>query len=139
MKKGALILGFLMVALSAFSQEYVKMMSYNVRSAKGMDGERDYQRIANIIRNAAPDVVAVQELDSMTLRSNNIYVLGEIAHRAQMHPTYLPAIDFDGGKYGIGILSREVPLRTDGIALPGREEKRALLIAEFERYIFACT
>ncbi len=139
MKKGALILGLLVVALSAFSQEYVKMMSYNVRSAKGMDGERDYQRIANIIRNAAPDVVAVQELDSMTRRSNNIYVLGEIAHRAQMHPTYLPAIDFDGGKYGIGILSREVPLRTDGIALPGREEKRALLIAEFERYIFACT
>lgn len=139
MKRVSLVMLLLMVAVSALSQEYIKIMSYNVRSGKGMDGVRDYQRVADVIRNAAPDVVAVQELDSMTSRSGNVYVLGEIARRAQMHGEYFPAIDFDGGKYGIGILSREKPLSVNGVPLPGREEKRALLIAEFEDYFFACT
>ena len=139
MKKSALILLLLAIATAAFSQDHLKIMSYNVRSAKGMDGIRDYQRVANIIRNAAPDVVAVQELDSMTRRNGGVDALGEIALRAQMHPTYCPAIEFDGGKYGIGILSREVPLKVERIPLPGREEERALVVAEFGKFLFACT
>jgi len=95
----------LAMALSAFSQDYVKLMSYNVRNTKGMDGIRNRQRVADVIINETPDVVAVQELDSMTTRSNQQYVLGELAERTQMHATYAPAISFQGGKYGIGILS----------------------------------
>lgn len=124
---------------SAYSQEYVKLMSFNVRNTKGLDGMRDYQRVSNVIINCDPDVIAVQELDSMTRRSGGVDVLQEIASRTQMHHYYFPAIDFDGGKYGIGILSREIPQNVQGFNLPGREEERALLIAEFEDYIFACT
>ena len=129
----------LAMALSAFSQDYVKLMSYNVRNTKGMDGIRNLQRVANVIINEAPDVVAVQELDSMTTRSNQQYVLGELAERTQMHATYTPAISFQGGKYGIGILSKETPLNIRTYPLPGREEARMLLVAEFENYFFACT
>lgn len=129
----------LAMALSAFSQDYLKLMSYNVRNTKGMDGIRNLQRVANVIINEAPDVVAVQELDSMTTRSNQQYVLGELAERTQMHATYAPAISFQGGKYGIGILSKETPLNIRTYPLPGREEARMLLVAEFENYFFACT
>ena len=129
----------LAMALSAFSQDYLKLMSYNVRNTKGMDGIRNLQRVANVIINEAPDVVAVQELDSMTTRSNQQYVLGELAERTQMHATYTPAISFQGGKYGIGILSKETPLNIRTYPLPGREEARMLLVAEFENYFFACT
>ena len=129
----------LAMALSAFSQDYVKLMSYNVRNTKGMDGIRNLQRVANVIINEAPDVVAVQELDSMTTRSNQQYVLGELAERTQMHATYAPVISFQGGKYGIGILSKETPLNIRTYPLPGREEARMLLVAEFENYVFACT
>ena len=129
----------LAMALSAFSQDYLKLMSYNVRNTKGMDGIRNLQRVANVIINEAPDVVAVQELDSMTTRSNQQYVLGELAERTQMHATYAPAISFQGGKYGIGILSKETPLNIRTYPLPGREEARMLLVAEFENYVFACT
>lgn len=139
MKRIGLIIVMLMLFGSASSQEYVRLMSFNVRNTKGMDNRRDCQRVANVIRNAAPDVVAVQELDSATRRSGGEYVLGEIAERAEMFDAYYPAIEYDGGKYGIGILSREKPLRVEGFALPGREERRALLIAEFEEYVFACT
>lgn len=139
MRKLCFLLVLMMASAVSFSQEYVKFMTYNVRNAKGLDGVMDCQRIANVIRNAAPDVVAVQELDSMTRRSGGKYVLEEIAQRAQMSALFFPAIEYDGGKYGIGILSREKPLKVEGVSLPGREEKRGMLMAEFEEYIFACT
>ena len=114
-------------------------MTYNIRNAKGMDGVCNFQRIANVISNEAPDVVAIQELDSMTTRSGQKFVLNEIAERTQMHASYAPAISFQGGKYGIGILSRKKPLDIHSYPLPGREEARMLMVAEFEDYFFACT
>jgi Metal-dependent hydrolase len=114
-------------------------MTYNIRNATGMDGVCNFQRIANVINNASPDVVAVQEVDSVTNRSNQKYVLGEIAERTQMHACFAPAIDFDGGKYGIGLLSKKAPIHLQTMALPGREEARTLILAEFEDYIYCCT
>ena len=139
MKKIAFLFLMLLAVSAAFAQESLRIMSYNVRSAKGMDNVRDCGRVAKVILEAAPDVVAVQELDSMTRRSGNKYILGEIAALTGMHPEYFPAIEFDGGKYGIGILSKEKPLKVQGYSLPGREEQRALLVAEFGDFQFACT
>ncbi len=139
MKKLALIFVLMLMASGAFAQEFVKIMTYNVRSAKGMDNVRDCGRVAKVILEQQPDLVAVQELDSMTNRCGKKYILGEIAQLTGMHPEYFPAIKFDGGKYGIGILSKEKPLAVQGYPLPGREEKRALLVVEFQDYMFACT
>ena len=52
---------------------------------------------------------------------------------------YAPAIDLEGGKYGIGILSRERPISIRQYALPGTEEARTLLVAEFDDFVFAST
>lgn len=79
----------------------LRAMTYNVHNAVGEDGVRDCGRIGAIIRDIAPDVVAIQELDSMTVRSGNRYTLGEIADAAMMIPVFAPAIDHDGGKYVI--------------------------------------
>jgi len=139
MKKTTILLCMLALAISSYSQDYLRLMSYNIRNTKGMDGIHNIQRIANVIINEAPDVVAVQELDSMTTRSGQKYVLGELADRTQMHAIYAPAIDFQGGKYGIGILSRQKPMGIKIYPLPGREESRMLMVAEFKDYYFACT
>lgn len=117
----------------------LRIMSYNIRNGKGLDDVTDYQRTADAINRARPDVVALQEIDSVTARSGNRDVLRELAERTLMHRTYAPAIDYDGGKYGIGMLSKEKPLSYRYLSLPGREEARALLVVEFERYIYACT
>ncbi|MBO5919815.1 MAG: metallophosphoesterase [Bacteroidales bacterium] len=139
MKKIAFLTLLMICTASAFAQEHLKIMTYNVRNSKGMDNVMDCRRAAAVIRTQAPDVVAVQELDSMTRRSGGKYILGEIADYAGMNAEYFPAIEFDGGKYGIGILSKEKPHAVKGYPLPGREEERALLVAEFEEYVFACT
>ena len=56
-----------------------------------------------------------------------------------MHACFAPAIDFDGCKYGIGLLSKKAPIHLQTMALPGREEARTLILAEFEDYIYCCT
>jgi len=116
----------------------LRIMSYNIRNCKGMDNVVDFDRVADVINRAAPDVVALQELDSVTQRYADVYILKELADRTAMHFTFAPAIDFQGGKYGIGILSKEVPLSVKQIPLPG-EEERTFLITEFSNYYLCCT
>lgn len=117
----------------------VLIMTYNVRNCHGLDDSTNYQRVADIIKRINPQIIAIQELDSATLRSNGMVALNELAGRTGMYAEYGPTIDYLGGKYGNGILSKEKPVSKRLIPLPGREEKRAILIVEFEEYIFCCT
>ena len=139
MKKNLLFIFAALFIFSAQAQNTLKLMSYNIKNANGMDNVCNFQRIANVINNTSPDVVAIQEVDSMTNRSGQKYVLGEIAERTQMHGYFAPAIDYDGGKYGIGLLTKQVPLRLQTLPLPGREEARTLILAESADYIYCCT
>ena len=109
----------------------LRLMTYNIRNGRGMDDSLSIARTAAVINRVAPEAVAVQELDSMTARSGQTYVLGELAKLTDMQAYFAPAIDFDGGKYGIGMLCRETPVRVKALPLPGREEARALLMVEF--------
>lgn len=116
----------------------VKIMCFNVQHCVGMDTILDYDRTANVIIAQQPDIVAIQELDSMTNRSKKHYQLGELASRISYHDIFGKAIEFDDGTYGVGVLTREPPLSTKSIALPG-DEQRLLLMVEMKDYVLACT
>lgn len=140
MKRFLLLLTAFTVTFSAIGQDKtVKIMSYNIRNGMGMDDRTDYDRSAGVIVKASPDICAVQEVDSVTGRSGNTDVLQEFARRTGMHPTYAKAIDFMGGGYGIGLLSKEKPEHVKRIPLPGREEARVALVAEFADYVVIAT
>ena len=149
MKHGSGLMAVLFMLLplcNLYSQEKgaredntLRIMSYNIRNGRGMDDVSNFQRTADVINKVRPNVVAVQEVDSVTGRSGQIDVLRVLADKTLMFPIYAPAIDYDGGKYGIGMLAKEKPLGYRYLALPGREEERALLIVEFEKYIYCCT
>lgn len=115
------------------------LMTYNVRNCKGLDDITDYSRVASVIARVNADFVALQELDSATLRSKQKVVLNELATQTQMFPSYSASIPFQRGKYGIGMLTREKPIKTESVGLPGQEEKRSLLIVEMEKYVLCCT
>ncbi len=117
----------------------IKIASYNVRNAKGMDNVIDFERVAKVINDMDADAIAIQELDSATARSNGLVVLDELAKRTNMIATFNASIDYDGGKYGNGILTKEQPLRKMAIPLPGREEERSLLLVELEDFVLCCT
>ena len=143
---GSLILGIALLLSGPVAQGQnpsdkpgrVRVMTYNVRHCAGMDLKLDYDRTAGVILKQQPDVVAIQELDSMTTRGNQRYQLDELARRANYFPTYAAAIKYDGGKYGVGILTRERPLSVKRIPLPGKEP-RVLLVVELKDYVMACT
>lgn len=115
------------------------LMSYNVRNGKGMDNKRNLNRTAAVIRAAQPDVVALQEIDSVTLRSEGNDVAAVLGRKCSMYHTFSKAIDYDGGGYGVALLSREKPVAVQRFALPGREEARTLLYVEFEQYAVVST
>ena len=116
----------------------VSVMSYNVQHCAGIRSGINYDRTADVIYRQQPDVVALQELDSMTVRSGKCDQLAELASRTLYFPVFASAIDFDGGKYGVGILTRERPLNVRRIPLPGKEP-RVLLVVELKNYVMACT
>jgi endonuclease/exonuclease/phosphatase family metal-dependent hydrolase len=140
MKQARIIFLFSFVALvnSSFAQKHLRLMTYNIRNAKGMDNNTDYDRIATVINNADADIIALQELDSVTKR-NNVYLLDLLSGKTGMKGVFGAAIQFQGGKYGVGILSKKRPLKYYTVPLPGKEEERVLLVAIFKKYVIFCT
>ena len=115
------------------------LAGYNIRNGKGMDDTISLERVAQVIRRLDADVVAIQEVDSVTKRSNGLYVMEELGRLTGMSPVYASAIDYGGGTYGIGMLCSEKPVSVKRHPLPGEEERRALLVVEFPHYVYACT
>ncbi|HOM62851.1 MAG TPA: endonuclease/exonuclease/phosphatase family protein [Dysgonamonadaceae bacterium] len=138
-----LLIGFVSCVITKRQQNNgineIKILTYNIRNARGMDEKTDYDRIAGIIRSIHPDCAALQELDSATARSNGEVILDELAKRTGMYASYSKSIDYQGGGYGIGILTKEKPLHKEVIPLPGREESRSFLIVEMPNYVIGCT
>ena len=144
MRRLTLLFTLLTLALTACSEPHsssdsFRVMSYNVRNCKGLDGKIDYDRCAKVINKTHPQVVAIQELDSMTTRYPGQYVLGNLARRTKMNDYYAASIDYKGGKYGIGILSKEPAISVTQHPLPCRKEPRTMIVAEFEKFYFVCT
>lgn len=133
------ILAFVTFYSCAPRQVQTRLLCYNVHNCVGLDGELSVERIARIVNEADVEAVAIQELDSMTTRYPGHDMLSEVAALTDMYPTYAPTIDYRGGKYGIGMLTREKPLSYRQVPLPCRSEPRALLIVELEDYYYCCT
>lgn len=57
-------------------QSTLRLMSYNIRHGAGLDGRSDFERIAEVIKREHPDVVALQEVDSVTRRTGGRDFLG---------------------------------------------------------------
>ena len=106
------------------------LMSFNICHGEGMDGRVDLARTAAVIAKERPRFAGLCELDCRTTRTGGVDQPQELARLTGMQATFAPAIDFAGGKYGVALLSREPPLASTQIPLPGAEP-RTLLLAEF--------
>ena len=121
------------------SQLRLRILCYNIRNCKGSDGVTDYQRVADVISRCNVDVVALQEVDSMTTRHPGIDVSKKLGDLTGHYATYGAAIKYTTGKYGVAVLSKEKPKSWRTVKLPCSSEERVLLIVEFESYYFCST
>jgi endonuclease/exonuclease/phosphatase family metal-dependent hydrolase len=113
------------------------VLSYNIHHANPPSQSKeviDLDTIVATIKASNAELVAVQELDSMTIRSNRVYQLKELAGRLGMYYHFERTIPYEGGAYGIGILSKYPIEEATGYQLPSISgiptEPRKLLVAK---------
>jgi endonuclease/exonuclease/phosphatase family metal-dependent hydrolase len=84
----------------------LRVLVYNIHA--GTDAERvdNLVRVADIVRQSRADIVLLQEVDSATRRSGGVDQLSKVKSLTGFHGVFGRAIDYDGGGYGIAILSR---------------------------------
>lgn len=133
----ALVAVALLCPMPACAPATLKVMTYNIYHGEHPVTETsNLEGVAELIRAERPDFVALQEVDSLTGRSaalNGDTPLDQVKKLAMltgMHGYFGKAIDYDGGGYGEGLLTR-TPVRTRRVMLPTPSggEKRALLVA----------
>lgn len=128
---------FLFIPLLSFGlSDSFKIMSYNIRHGETSDKGFDLSRCAAVIAKEKPRFISLQEVDMFTSRVGKINSCEEIIKNLNENQfcitnwNFSKAINFDGGEYGVALLSREKPLRIDTIKLGGNEP-RVLLMCEF--------
>ncbi len=108
---------------SVDSSRVVRVLSFNIFHGETMKGDFDLEQIALVIRQAEPDLVAMQEVDLYTGRTNERDLASELGLLTRMVSLFGMAMPFDGGEYGEGILSRYSFLSSRNHALPSGEGK----------------
>ena len=101
-----LICAFLWSPLTAEAKKTLRVMTYNIHVGVGMDKKLDLQRIADVINRERPDLVGLQEVDRGVRRTEGKDEIVELAKMTQMEFAFAPNLDYQGGKYGVAILSR---------------------------------
>jgi endonuclease/exonuclease/phosphatase family metal-dependent hydrolase len=101
----------------------LRVLTYNIHHGQGMDGAFDLPRLAGVIAGAEPDLVALQEVDQGTARSGGVNELTELGRLTGMHAVFGKTMDFQGGEYGVGVLSRVPIVKVDNRRLPGSSER----------------
>src|SRR5215213_3724682 len=96
----------------------LRVLTYNIHHGEGTDGKFDIPRIAKLIKSLEPDLVAVQEVDVKTRRSSGVDQAAELAKLTGLHPFFARIIDYQGGPYGLMILSRQTRAKTESDPLP---------------------
>jgi endonuclease/exonuclease/phosphatase family metal-dependent hydrolase len=124
-----LALGFSCCSAPDVQDTTLKVMSYNIKHGYGNDGVIDLERAAMVIEAEAPDVVTLQEVDDACNRSGSVDQARWLGERLGMEPLFGTFMDYDGGRYGMALLSRLAVVSWNNHELPPGAEPRSALAA----------
>ena len=110
----------------------IRVMTYNIRVGIGMDKKFDLARTAAVIKRERPDLVGLQEVDRGVERTGRRDEIAELAQLTGMEYAFAPNLRYQGGWYGVAILSRFPILSVDHrrYANLREAERRGLLRVE---------
>jgi len=114
----------------------LKVLCYNLRFGE-LASLKD---LGAFIKSENPDIVMLQEVDIFTQREKAVHqnrknFIAELGYYTEMMSVFGKSINYKGGYYGLGILSRYPIQSMQKIFLPlveERREQRSLLIARVE-------
>ncbi|WP_417638141.1 endonuclease/exonuclease/phosphatase family protein [Klebsiella aerogenes] len=114
-------------------QPKLRIATYNIGKNEASDNVADFTALNSAIKKINADIIAVPEVDHKTQRSQKIDQLKTIADANNMHYAFGKALDFDGGEYGLGLLSKYIILHSQVVKLPsGNAEQRVALLAQVD-------
>lgn len=123
--KTAVFIIFTFLSINTYSQiditKELRILCYNVHhcSPPSKKDFIDIDAIVNVINKTKPDLVALQEIDVNTERSGkNIDQAKELGRLTGMYSFFAKTIDFQGGEYGVAVLSKYPFISTQAIELP---------------------
>ena len=83
-----------------------RIMSYNIHAGHDLQRASNLERVAALIDSLRADVVLLQEVDRSTARSGKVDQAAVLSRHTRLHLVFGRALDYDGGEYGIAVLSR---------------------------------
>ncbi len=96
----------------------IRVLVYNIHAGKDAKGVDNLERVAAIVRASKADVVLLQEVDKGTTRSGKVDQPAELKRLTGFYVSFGKTLDYQGGDYGIAILSRWPILSDTLILLP---------------------
>jgi len=103
-----------------------RIMTYNVHRCVGVDGRLDVGRVAAVIAQCRPDIVALQELDVGRARTGGVDQAHAIAARLGMSFHFHAALQVAEERYGDAILTTAPLKLIKAGPLPGSPTIRGL-------------
>lgn len=107
--------------------EPLRVMAYNIKHGRGNDGVVDLRRAAAVIARERPDVVTLQEIDRGTARTDGVDQATRLGQLTGMASAFGAFMAYDGGEYGMAILSRWPIVEVVNERLPDGAEPRTAL------------
>lgn len=116
-------------AAASQEQKEIRVATYNIAASRVSDVET----IAKAIKAIDADIISLNEVDKNTRRSGNVDQIKTLAKLTGMNGSFGKAIDFDGGEYGVGLLSKHSITDKQVIELPsGNNEQRIVMINKID-------
>jgi endonuclease/exonuclease/phosphatase family metal-dependent hydrolase len=84
----------------------IRFLVYNIHAGKDAHGVDNLAGVASLVREVGADVVLLQEVDRRTRRSGGVDQPAVLAGGTGFHVAFGKTLDYDGGEYGIAVLSR---------------------------------
>jgi endonuclease/exonuclease/phosphatase family metal-dependent hydrolase len=128
----ALLLGALLFPAGAPALQpggEIRVLTYNIKHGRGNDNIVDLDRTASVIRTQKPDIVGLQEVDDRAERSGRIAEAAHLGKLLDLNPAFGRFMAYQGGAYGMAILSRFAIEATEEVRLPEGNEPRIALSA----------
>lgn len=126
-------LGFLLVVSGCSAvkfpanAEVLTVAAYNIRHGRGMDQRVDLERTASVLRPIGASLIALQEVDSVCGRSGSVDQSAVLASSLGMNHAFGAFMPYDGGSYGMAVLSTFPIVETHRHELPEGAEPRCAL------------